>query len=115
MARQSPSDKLARLITVTRAWERICPGRAFHGHTLAQFRKVIEPSHETRAEIADLQKRLRIAITRRDVADERSMRIVRGVVFGVMGDPEHGENEELYAAMGYVRKSARRKRHRAKK
>ena len=115
MARQSPSDKIKRMNDVTAAWQQLARGRVFYGLTFAQFRKVIQPSHDTRAQIEDLQKRLRIAIRSRDVADAESLRCVHGVVEGVKGDPEHGQNGALYSAMGYVRRGARRKRRRAKK
>jgi hypothetical protein len=38
------------------------------------------------------------------------MPVVLGVVDAVKGHHEHGANSTLYAAMGYVRKAARRKR-----
>jgi hypothetical protein len=78
MARKSPADKLERMNTVTAAWEHLSPEAVFFGQTLAQFKKNIQPSLDARAEITDLQKRLRAAIARRDVADARSMRILRG-------------------------------------
>src|SRR5688572_26711994 len=109
MARKSPADKLERMNTVTAAWEHLSPEAVFFGQTLAQFKKVIQPSLDARVEIANLQKRLRAAIAHRDVADARSMRILRGVAYGVVGDPNHTADGALYAAMGYVRKSARRK------
>jgi hypothetical protein len=40
------------------------------------------------------------------------MRLLRGVVFAVLGHPEHAEDGALYAAMGYVRRSARRRKPR---
>ncbi len=43
------------------------------------------------------------------------MRLVKNVVFGVVGDPDHTEDGALYSAMKYVRKSARLKRRRQKK
>ena len=115
MARESPADKLKRLIRVAGAWERIAPRSIFYGRTLAEFKKTIQPSHDTRAEIADLEKRLRSAIHRRDEADAASLELVQCVVAGVRGDPAHTHNGALYAAMGYVRKSARRKRRGRKK
>ncbi len=115
MARLSPADKFSRLVTVTGAWQRLRPNRSFSGLTLAQFKQAIQPSLDTRAEIADLQKRLRIAIKGRDHADRYSLEIRERVVFAVMGDPAEGSDGELYAAMGYVRMSARGKRRRRKK
>jgi hypothetical protein len=115
MARKSPADKLAAMRQVTGAWEAHSPRSTFYGLTLAKFKAVLKPSHDARAEIEDLQNRLRLAINSRDAADARSMRTMRGVVFAVKGDPDHTEDGELYAAMGYVPLSARRKRRRRKK
>ena len=100
---------------VVGAREALAAGATFYGLTLAQFKAFIQPSLDARIEIDDLQNRLRIAIRRRDDADRKSMRKVQGVVDGVKGDPAHTQNGALYAALGYVPKAARRKRHRRKK
>jgi hypothetical protein len=42
------------------------------------------------------------------------MDLLECLVDGVKGDPMHGADSAFYAAMGYVRKSARRKRRRRK-
>ena len=114
MARKSPVDKLAAMRKVVDAWESLAAGATFYGMTLAKFKAFIQPSLKARTEIQDLQERLRITIKVRDVADSRSMPKLRGVVNGVKGDPSHTEDGELYAAMGYVPKAARRKRRRRK-
>jgi hypothetical protein len=114
MARKSPAEKLKMMRKVTSAWELRAPGSTFFGLTLDGFKAVLKPSHDSRAQIEDLENRLRAAIKGRDAADVRSMRAVRGVVFGVKGDPEHTEDGALYASMGYVPRSARRKRRRRK-
>src|SRR5262249_46387365 len=69
MARRSPADKLAQLLRVANAWQRLRPRRTFGGLTVAQFRQAIQPSLDARAEIADLQRRLLTAIAARDDAD----------------------------------------------
>jgi hypothetical protein len=112
MARQSPSQKQARLIKVTQAWQRLRADRSYGGMTLAQFKRRIQPSHDLRAEIAALQKQLREAIRSRDMADRHSLRLLQRVVFDVLGDPDEGPDGELYGEMGYVRASARRARRR---
>ena len=115
MARKSPAQKLAAIRKVIDAWERIAPDDSFYGFTLASFKAFAQPSLEARDEIDDLQKSTRIAIKRREASDSRVMRKLRGVVYGVQGDPKHTQDGELYEAMGYVRKSARRKRGRRAK
>jgi hypothetical protein len=116
MARKSPAEKLQDLLRVSRAWSTLRPTRSFFGLTLARFKQAIQPSLDARAEIEDLQHRLRIAIRQRNAADVRSFRTLRGVVYAVQGDPAEGGDGELYVAMGYVPWSARgRPRRRARK
>jgi hypothetical protein len=102
VARKSPAEKLDFMRNVARAWEVLRPHRSFFGHTLARFKDALQPSLDARTEIADLQQRLRIAIKKRDAADRRSFRILRGVIFAVQGDSDEGGDGELYEAMGYV-------------
>ena len=102
MARKSPAEKLQDLLRVTHAWELLRPARSFFGHTLERFKQAIQPSLDARAEIEDLQRRLRIAIRKRNAADVRRFRILRGVVYAVQGDPAEGGDGELYVEMGYV-------------
>ena len=99
MAHKSPAKKLQDLLRVTRAWEMLRPARSFFGHTLERFKQAIQPSLDARAEIEDLGRRLRVAIRKRDAADVRSFRLLRGVVYAVQGDPAEGGE---YVEMGYV-------------
>jgi hypothetical protein len=46
-------------------------------------------------------------VSKRDTASGPALETVQGVVSGVKGDPEEGQNGELYAAMGYVPKNQR--------
>jgi hypothetical protein len=92
---------------VVNAWLTLRPAKAFSGLTLDQFREAVKPSVEVRVEIADLEGRLQAALARRDTFDTASNDIMRRVVNAVKGDPGEGEDGELYAAMGYIRKSAR--------
>jgi hypothetical protein len=114
MARRSPAGKLQHIRRVTRAWEDFAAGSVFYGHTLAQFKAAVRASEETRALIEDLQRRLRVAIHYRNVADAKSMRLCADVANGVKGDPDHGDDSVLYAAMGYARWSVRYRRRRKK-
>jgi hypothetical protein len=112
MARRSPAAKFDRIQKVLRAWEYFAPDSVFYGYTLGQFKAAVRPSIATREEIRDLQRCLRTAIHSRNIADKEAMRLLDDVVNAVKGDPKHGEDGALFAAMGYVRKSARRKRRR---
>ena len=116
MARKSPAEKLEALLKVARAWETVRPSKSFFGHTLERFKQAIQPSLDARAEIEDLQRRLRTALRKREAGDVRAFRILRGVVYAVQGDPAEGGDGELYEEMGYVPWRARgRPRRRGKR
>ncbi|MEJ1967006.1 MAG: hypothetical protein WDO56_37885 [Gammaproteobacteria bacterium] len=90
------------------AWARLRPARSFSGLTLDGYKATIQPSLDLRAEISDLQARLKLAIARRKAADEVSFAALRRVAFGILADRQEGYDSPLYAAMGYVPKSLRR-------
>ena len=110
MARKSPAEKIEKIRRVVGAWEGLAPDAVFYGMTLEQFKAAIRPSEETREVLNDLGVRVRLTTSRRNFADDKSMQLIDGVACGVRGDPKHGEDSLLYARMGYVRKSARRRR-----
>jgi hypothetical protein len=115
MARKSPAQILDRMTKFLRAWEANAAHEKFFGKTLPEFKAAIQASFDTRSQIADLQRRLAITISRRNVADAESMRLMRGVAYSVLGTPGYGPNCVLYGALGYVRKDAHRKRRRKAK
>ena len=115
MARKSPAEKLEDLLTTIREWERLRPERSFFGLTLEQFKQLVQPSLETRAELKAIEQRRSILIKRRDAADVRSFRAQRGVIYAIQGDPAEGGNGELYVAMGRVPWSARGRPRRRKR
>ena len=92
---------------VVSAWETLAPTKSFGGMTLAQFKVKVKPSLDVRDEINTLDNQAIDAGTRRDDADVISIETTLLVVNAVKGDPEHGEDGALYAAMGYIRKSDR--------
>jgi hypothetical protein len=75
--------------------------------TLAEFTAKIQPSLDARAALKTLGEQTTAGIVTRDTADVGSMKQALLVVNAVKGDPAEGEDGELYAAMGYVRKSDR--------
>jgi len=104
---RTPKDALTRVTGVTKAWETLRPNKSFGGRTLDQFKEIVKPSYDARDEIAELEGRMQAAMARRDAADVVSMQASQHAVQSVRGDPEEGEDGELYAAMGFVRKSLR--------
>lgn len=97
-------DKIANVL---KAWKDVCPAKSFAGMTLAQFTTKVQPSLDARTQLDTLEDQ-RIAVeTDRDNADVESLKQVNLLVNAVKGDPTEGEDGELYAAFGYVRKSDR--------
>lgn len=98
------SKKVSKVIT---AWETLAPTKSFGGMTLDEFKAKTKPSFDLRNEIAVLESQIIDTDTRLVDADVISNDATLLVVNAVKGDPEHGEDSALYAAMGYVRKSDR--------
>ena len=99
----------ARSDRIAKAWKRFAPTRVYYGFTLAKFKEAVQPSSKARAEVEALRTQLRHAQARRDAVDRKSREFAKGVVSGILADRDHGDDSEFYAAMGYVRSSARRK------
>lgn len=105
--RTTPRLVLEKITDFIAAWAHMRPAKSFSGLSLDQCKEEVQPSLDARADIADAEVRLQAATKRRETADENSMRVLRRVVRGIQGDPEEGEDGELYAAMGFVRESRR--------
>jgi hypothetical protein len=101
------ADVYARANALIKAWSVLRPNKSFSGMTLEDFKKAVAPSGATRAEVAEAERLMRLAVERRDDADTLSRKLVQRVVNAVKGDPEEGEDGELYSAMGYVPRTVR--------
>jgi hypothetical protein len=75
--------------------------------TLAQFKAKVQPSFDARTAIDGLNAQLTAAMDTRDDADGVTSDANQMVIKGVVGDPNYGDDSNLYEAMGYVRKSER--------
>ena len=104
---EAPKVINARLERVVSAWQTLAPTKSFGGMTLAQFKTAVQPSFDARATVAILEDQLLAAQNGRDNADKASLDKVQLVINGVIGDPAHGPDSDLYEAMGYIRKSER--------
>lgn len=93
---------------ILQAWETLAADKTFAGMSLAQFKTKVKPSFDARETIAALEQQLTAALNQRDDADRETQRLTSLVVNAVKGDPEFGEDSDLYEAMGYVRKSERK-------
>ena len=99
------ANKLQKLID---AWTTLRPATSFAGMTLEQFGAQVKPSLDARGQLTTLRSQATDSRTQRHQSDDASMELAQLVVNSVKGDPAEGENGSLYAAMGYIPKSARR-------
>jgi len=93
---------------ILNAWTTLAANASFGGMTLAQFKAKVQPSFDARKQIATLESQMTSAMDARDNADAVTADANQKVVNGVRGDPNYGDNSDLYEAMGYVRKSERK-------
>jgi hypothetical protein len=102
-----PKDNSDKITDVLNAWTDLRPAKSFANMTLAQFTAKIQPSLDARDALNTLAEQTTAGFVTRDTADVESNKQVLLVVNAVKGDPAEGEDGELYAAMGYIRKSDR--------
>ena len=103
-----PLSTQERVTNFLRAWETLRPTKVFSGFTLQQAKNKLNRSLDTRETVANLEKQLASALTARTLADTENLAFIKMIVNAVKGDPDEGEDGDLYEAMGYVRHSARR-------
>ncbi len=104
----APKEIETKINAVVTAWDSLASDASFGGFTLAKFKTKVQPSLDVRTEAETLDSQLAIALDKRATADQESNDAILMVVNSIKGDPEHGEDSSLYAAMGYVRKSERK-------
>ena len=105
---RAPKENEKRIHDVIAAWERHAPTATFAKMPLAEFKPKLKSSLEHREEIRAKEPELSALQRQRDDADRVSLPLCDAVVKAVVGDIDYGEDCELYAAMGYVRKSERK-------
>jgi hypothetical protein len=93
--------------TIINAWTTLAPAASFGGMTLAQYKTKVQPSFDARTQLDTIEAQKTAALDTRDDADAVTSGTNQTVVKGVVGDPNFGDNSNLYEAMGYVRKSER--------
>jgi len=93
---------------IMNAWGELAPDKTFAGMTLAQYKAKVKPSFDARTTITSLETQMTAALDARADADKVTLDLNQKVVKSVAGDVEFGEDSDLYEAMGYVRKSARK-------
>jgi hypothetical protein len=105
---QAPSNLENDTTTIITAWTTLAPAASFGGMTLAQFKAKVQPSFDARTALDAIEVQQTSALDTRNTADVVTSATNQLVVNGVKGDPNYGDDSELYDTMGYVRKSARR-------
>ena len=116
MKKINPKVALERITTMTRVWSTLRSNSSFYGMTLEQFKGRVKASLDARAELETIDEHRYATAVRRDDADVMSMDLIQHIVNAIKADPNEGENGEVYAALGYVRKGQRaggRRRQRA--
>ena len=108
-------DLVARGERTAAAWKRCHPRKTFSGLTLDEFIEALKPSREVREELQANATLRRILLQRRRISDSALKSTLMGVVHSVRGDPDVGESDPMYASMGYIPPSRRRKPGRKKK
>ena len=104
----NPEKFKSKLDKVIDAWTEEAPDASFGGMNLDRFKEAVKPSLDARKKISDGERMAQDGANERDDADVVSNDKLLLVVNAVKGDPNFGENSDLYEAMGYVRKSERK-------
>jgi hypothetical protein len=73
-----------------KAWKNLQPEKPFGGLTLDEYKRIVQPSLDSRARIEQLEALLAAERAQRDAEDRVSMPTTRRVVDSVMGDPKEG-------------------------
>lgn len=107
MKKVNPKIVLERILTVKRVWGTLRPNRSYYGITREEFESRIKPSLDARAELESIDEHRSATAVRRDDADAESMDLIKRIVNAIKADPAEGEDGEVYAALGYVRKGLR--------
>jgi hypothetical protein len=107
MKRINSKEALERITTTTRVWSTLRPSSIFYGMPLEKFKATVKPSLDARAELETIDEHRAATAVRRDDADAISMDLIQRIVNAIKADPNEGENGEVYAALGYVRKDLR--------
>ena len=93
---------------IAAAWEQHAPDVTFGGMTLTQFNNKVKPSLDARDESQALKLQRRAKRGEIVTADAATRLAARMVVKAVEGDPAHGPDSALVAAMGFVPDSLKR-------
>lgn len=100
-------NEYEKLLTSMKAWTLLRPTKSFAGFTLESFKAAVAASIDLRQQIEENEAQKQALIARRDDADVLSRKALRRVIHSIIADADEGEDGELYAAIGYMPRSAR--------
>lgn len=103
--RRRPGRKAADIRLV---WKEQAPEAVFAGKTLAELETAITAVDTSNEDLKIKEQARSAAVKMRDDKLNSLSALLRTVVRGVQGHPEHGEDSPLYRAMGFVPISERR-------
>jgi hypothetical protein len=103
--RRRPGRKAADIRLV---WKEQAPEALFAGKPLAELEAAIEAVDGATEDLKIKEQARSAAVKLRDEKVKALAELLRTVVRGVQGHPDHGEDSPLYRAMGFVPFSERR-------
>ena len=95
----------AKAEKILSAWTEFAPDSTFGGMTKEQFAAKVKPSTDTRKEVTKTELKLKGDNSAVVDADKVTTAANQLVVNAMKGDPNFGEDSELYEGCGYIRKS----------
>jgi hypothetical protein len=98
----SPEERSEKILS---AWTEFAPDQTFGGMTKEQFAEKVKPSTDSRKEVKTTELKLKADNTAVVDADKVTTAANQLVVNAIKGDPNFGEDSELYEGCGYIRKS----------
>src|ERR1700684_67334 len=84
--------------TIINAWTTLAPAASFGGMTLAQYKTKAQPSFDARTQLDTIEVQKTAALDTRDEADAITSNTNQMVINGVKGDPNYGDDSNLYEA-----------------
>ncbi len=108
MPKTTPKKALEKLELTETAWETHAPDKKFYNIGLAEYKAKVQLSRDIRATIANLEQQLTAATNQRDDIDADNLTLEQNVAKAIAGDPNFGDDSDLYEGTGRVRKSERK-------
>lgn len=104
----APKNIIKTTDAIKAAWLEYAADVSFGGMTEADYEKKVSASYSIRAEIKKHEEQIKQLITDRDLADKDTDKVNQIVIKGVVGNPDYGDDSDMYGACGYIRKSQRK-------